>query len=264
MYIDPTSLGQSVSDIKRVQRLLPQLIPANLYGFEFKGHALTADLRKRVDVLAAIVARSQKTKTPIRRVILVGHTDDRGGSAYNDKLGLRRADAVRARLLAAMNARHPGLSNMVKIETKTRGKTVPAIKRRSRAARSRNRRVEVFVMRGVVKTTTLKKRLSTKVTERTRQRIRDADRRRQSQIPLTFRVPPAKSRGSSIAEKARSKAEEILRSFGVPRSVWDRIISSAKRGLWGAVGAALTESGLGSQARKAATKSLKAVFTIRW
>ena len=71
-----------------------------------------------------------------RKVVLQGHTDERGGREYNLALGQRRAEAVR-RSLAVM-----GVSDAQQ-EAVSFGKEKPAVQGADEAAFSKNRRVEL-------------------------------------------------------------------------------------------------------------------------
>jgi peptidoglycan-associated lipoprotein len=71
-----------------------------------------------------------------RRVVLEGHTDERGGREYNLALGQKRADAVR-RALSVLGV---GESQM---ESVSFGKEKPANMGSDEFAFSQNRRVEL-------------------------------------------------------------------------------------------------------------------------
>jgi peptidoglycan-associated lipoprotein len=75
-----------------------------------------------------------------RRVILQGHSDQRSGPEYALALGQRRADAVRAALLARGVA--PDL-----IETVSVGRERPRERGHTAAARAANRRVDLLPAR---------------------------------------------------------------------------------------------------------------------
>jgi peptidoglycan-associated lipoprotein len=71
-----------------------------------------------------------------RKVVIEGHTDERGGREYNLALGQKRAEAVRRAL---------GLLGVVdsQIEAVSFGKEKPAVQGNDEAAWSKNRRAEV-------------------------------------------------------------------------------------------------------------------------
>jgi OOP family OmpA-OmpF porin len=71
-------------------------------------------------------------------ITITGHTDSVGGDAANQKLSLRRANAVKQYL-----ASH-GV-DATKIKTAGRGKTSPVADNKTAQGRARNRRVEVVI-----------------------------------------------------------------------------------------------------------------------
>jgi outer membrane protein OmpA-like peptidoglycan-associated protein len=70
---------------------------------------------------------------PAMRILIVGHTDDRGTGVYNLALGTRRAEAVRDYLVAQ------GVASS-RIELDTRGETEPVASGSSAGAMAQNRR----------------------------------------------------------------------------------------------------------------------------
>lgn len=70
---------------------------------------------------------------PAMRILIVGHTDDRGTGAYNLALGTRRAETVRDYLVAQ------GVASG-RIEIETRGETQPLAAGSSEGAMAQNRR----------------------------------------------------------------------------------------------------------------------------
>jgi peptidoglycan-associated lipoprotein len=70
---------------------------------------------------------------PAMRILIVGHTDDRGTGAYNLALGTRRAESVRDYLVAQ------GVATS-RIELDTRGETQPLATGSSEGAMAQNRR----------------------------------------------------------------------------------------------------------------------------
>jgi len=70
---------------------------------------------------------------PAMRILIVGHTDDRGTGAYNLALGTRRAEAVRDYLVAQ------GVASS-RVELETRGETQPLASGSSEGAMAQNRR----------------------------------------------------------------------------------------------------------------------------
>jgi OOP family OmpA-OmpF porin len=72
-------------------------------------------------------------------MIAVGHTDSVGTDAYNEKLSLRRADAVKAYLVSK------GL-DPARLYTEGKGETQPIADNRSAEGRAKNRRVTIEVV----------------------------------------------------------------------------------------------------------------------
>jgi peptidoglycan-associated lipoprotein len=71
-----------------------------------------------------------------RKVVLEGHTDDRGGREYNLSLGQKRAEAVqRVLVLFGLDAQ--------RVEAVSFGKERPAASGEDEASRSKNRRAEI-------------------------------------------------------------------------------------------------------------------------
>jgi outer membrane protein OmpA-like peptidoglycan-associated protein len=69
-----------------------------------------------------------------------GHTDDVGGSRYNEDLGQRRADSVRRYL-----SRQHGLA-LNRMSTISYGDTLPVATNKTKAGRAQNRRVVIVVL----------------------------------------------------------------------------------------------------------------------
>ena len=71
-----------------------------------------------------------------KKVVIEGHTDERGGREYNLALGQKRAEAVRSRL---------GLLGVAEsqVEAVSFGKEKPAVQGSTEAAMEKNRRAEI-------------------------------------------------------------------------------------------------------------------------
>lgn len=97
------------------------------------GDEFTAESKALVDTALSEIARR-----PVPDVIVVGHTDAVGTDAFNDALGQRRADSVRAALIAL------GV-DAASVRAISRGKRALAVPTADGVAEPRNRRVEILV-----------------------------------------------------------------------------------------------------------------------
>jgi OOP family OmpA-OmpF porin len=101
--------------------------------FRFESDELTDASRALIaEILPAVKARA------FPDVAVVGHTDTTGSSAANYELGLKRATAIRRRLLDA------GISADL-IDVTSNGESEPLIKTADQVLERRNRRVEITV-----------------------------------------------------------------------------------------------------------------------
>lgn len=78
---------------------------------------------------------------PGTRVVVEGHTDDVGDEAYNNELGLRRAEAVRDYLVARGVAAE-------RLSVRSFGKSRPVASNDTEEGRALNRRVELHITNG--------------------------------------------------------------------------------------------------------------------
>jgi peptidoglycan-associated lipoprotein len=101
--------------------------------FAYDQSAIAADATATLQKLAGCLRQA-----PARRLVVEGHCDERGTTAYNLALGKRRAEAVR-KYLADL-----GVAGM---ETNTFGKDRPLCREASEGCWSKNRRAEFKVER---------------------------------------------------------------------------------------------------------------------
>jgi OOP family OmpA-OmpF porin len=89
----------------------------------------------------AIKSYREETRSKLSRadkVIITGHTDNKGTAAYNKKLSLRRAQSVRDYLVSL--GVDPG-----KLEVRGEGLAKPIADNSTEEGRAKNRRVEIEV-----------------------------------------------------------------------------------------------------------------------
>jgi outer membrane protein OmpA-like peptidoglycan-associated protein len=101
------------------------------------GAQLSAEARAALDEFAARIKAEGK---PVF-IEIQGHTDSRGEAAYNERLGLQRAEAVRNYL-----HRQGGLP-LARMATISYGESAPVADNHTRDGRMQNRRVVLVVLR---------------------------------------------------------------------------------------------------------------------
>jgi OOP family OmpA-OmpF porin len=102
--------------------------------FDFDKSVLKPEGRAKLDDL---VSKIQGINLEV--IIAVGHTDSVGTDAYNQKLSVRRAEAVKAYLVSK------GIEKN-RIYTEGKGESQPIADNRTAAGRAKNRRVEIEVV----------------------------------------------------------------------------------------------------------------------
>lgn len=110
-----------------------------LDNFAFDGFRLNRSVHTpRLLRVARQIIASQRSPTPIRSLLIAGHTDPVGDENYNFLLGRRRAEEVMRELCATLDRMSPGLARRIKFQLTTCGERQP------KATPELSRRVEVF------------------------------------------------------------------------------------------------------------------------
>ncbi len=102
--------------------------------FDFDKSVLKPDGKAKLDDLT-----SKLQGMNLEVIIAVGHTDSIGTDAYNQKLSVRRAEAVKAYLVSK------GIEAN-RVYTEGKGKKQPVASNKTAAGRAKNRRVEIEVV----------------------------------------------------------------------------------------------------------------------
>ncbi|MBV7540588.1 peptidoglycan-associated lipoprotein Pal [Acidovorax sp. sic0104] len=118
-------LGQSARDAAGPQGV------ARIVYFDYDSYVIKPEFQSLIEAHSRFIKAA-----PARKVMIEGHTDDRGGREYNLALGQKRAEAVRRSL---------GLLGVPdnQIEAVSFGKEKPAVPGNSEDAHAQNRRAEL-------------------------------------------------------------------------------------------------------------------------
>lgn len=106
-------------------------------NFDFDKSTLNETGKARAREVAALLQSNGYIQGQFR-IVIEGHTDDVGSPAYNERLGLRRAESVKSALAAE------GIAGS-RMSTVTFGETQPLSNDKTPEGRALNRRVEVRV-----------------------------------------------------------------------------------------------------------------------
>ncbi len=118
-----------VDDGKAAQAAIANV--SRLVYFDYDSYVIKPEFQAMIDAHARYIKTDKA-----RKVVIEGHTDERGGREYNLALGQRRAEAVRRAL---------GLLGVAdsQIEAVSFGKEKPVAQGSNEAAWSKNRRAEI-------------------------------------------------------------------------------------------------------------------------
>jgi OOP family OmpA-OmpF porin len=102
--------------------------------FDFDKAVLKPEARAKLDDLV-----SKTTGINLEVIIAVGHTDSVGGDAYNQKLSIRRSEAIKAYLTSKGVEKN-------RVYTEGKGEKQPVADNKTSEGRAKNRRVEIEVV----------------------------------------------------------------------------------------------------------------------
>lgn len=134
---EPSGTGVSKGVVETVD-LQPVTAPdaaasvlSRVIYFDYDSYAIRAEFQPLIDAQAKLLSTDKR-----RKVVIEGHTDDRGGREYNLALGQKRAEAVRRALTLL------GVSD-TQLEAISYGKEKPAVQGSGEDAMQKNRRAEI-------------------------------------------------------------------------------------------------------------------------
>jgi OOP family OmpA-OmpF porin len=133
---EPVAAKETPEPVTEMKAAEPEYVSLNLASgatFELGGSVLSAE--GKAAVVALMVQFEGET---VNSVVIEGYTDDRGAAAFNQQLSEKRAEAVKAELVA--NGANPD-----KITTVGYGEANPVADNNTRTGRAENRRVEIKV-----------------------------------------------------------------------------------------------------------------------
>lgn len=127
-FIEAEELAEPQEEKVEIEELADRVI----VRFPYNSTERTVD--PAVDTyLAGLARRLQQTE---ETVLIIGHTDDKGGDDFNLRLGLQRAEALQRILL------QDGI-DASRVRVETRGETQPVDTNDTEAGRQNNRRAEI-------------------------------------------------------------------------------------------------------------------------
>ena len=133
---DPNAAGSGSREVVQVKPPEFNQDPATnninrIVYFDFDSSAIRPEFQSVIEANGRMI-RSNKSK----KIVVEGHTDERGGREYNLALGQKRAEAVRRALVLLGGAQS-------QLEAVSFGKEKPAVLGSTEAAMEKNRRAEI-------------------------------------------------------------------------------------------------------------------------
>lgn len=119
--------------VEKLQNNIVRVTMTSQTAFAVDSTAIQPGFQSTLDKLADVVVRYNKTTLTV-----VGHTDNTGSAAYNQKLSERRALSV-AQYFESQRV------NALRLATAGKGESEPVESNGSEAGRRANRRVEIYV-----------------------------------------------------------------------------------------------------------------------
>jgi outer membrane protein OmpA-like peptidoglycan-associated protein len=127
-----TTMPAPVEDVPAVRPVVTEVV----VNFEFGKSALTDEARRKLD---GAFVRPTSSAQGLAVIALEGHTDWIGGEAYNERLGLARAETVKRYLTERLGI------PAERINVVSYGETRPVAPNTTREGRALNRRVVIQV-----------------------------------------------------------------------------------------------------------------------
>ena len=132
--VDGSAIGKGAVasvDLKKSGQDPAMQATTRVVYFDYDSFVIRSEFQSVIEAHAKYLASDKS-----RKVVIEGHTDERGGREYNLALGQKRAEAVRQRLTLL------GVSE-AQLEAVSFGKEKPAVLGSTEAAMEKNRRAEI-------------------------------------------------------------------------------------------------------------------------
>ena len=186
--------------------------------------------RKAINALAAeIVTRAGLAAGARVTITILGHTDTSGGETYNERMGLKRADVVKAALEAALTRKKLGADRIAGISAESAGETSLAKDTADDVKQPLNRRVEITVkIEGPAPTTSTAPAISETTEEPAELRVSPGDK---SHEELGPRRPPGENLWEKMNENQRKRDEFDKTLPRKNRNLTDVIVEGVTKGL---------------------------------